>query len=254
MEKNVSFISLGCAKEQILLTSLFSQRIKYKHFIFSFDTNIMKLASALLLSLPLFQDTVLAETRELKKGKCDLWTKKWKDGKSSKGKGSYNFNRIATFPVCSQLDAKCDTDTETAAEIVTVSGDLNTLIYSDSPMGVIGFVDIKDATNPEPIGTLDVGGEPTSVSVWNDSIAVVGVNTSADYENTSGHLVAVDIASKTILKTWDLGGQPDSVAVSPDGKYIVVAIENERDEDLGEGIPPQVSLLKTFPPVLIAHY
>ena len=48
----------------------------------------MKLASALLLSLPLFEDTVLAETRDLKKGggKCDLWTKKWKNGKSSKGK------------------------------------------------------------------------------------------------------------------------------------------------------------------------
>lgn len=182
-------------------------------------------------------------TRDLKKGggKCDLWTKKWKNGKSSKGKGSYNFNRIATFPVCSQLDADCNTDTETAAEIVTVSGDLNTLIYSDSPMGVIGFVDITDATSPLPLGTLDVGGEPASVSVWNDSIAVVGVNTSEDYVNTSGLLVAVDIATQTILKSWDLGGQPDTVAVSPDGKYIVVAIENQRDEDLGEGIPPQVS-------------
>ena len=29
--------------------------------------------------------------------------------------------------------------------------------------------------------------------------------------------------------TIDLGGQPDSIAVSPDGKYAAVVIENERD-------------------------
>ena len=31
------------------------------------------------------------------------------------------------------------------------------------------------------------------------------------------------------------GGQPDAVAVSPDGKYVAIAIENERDEDLEDG-------------------
>ena len=38
----------------------------------------------------------------------------------------------------------------------------------------------------------------------------------------------------------DLGGQPDSTAVAPDGSFVVVAIENERDEDLGEGRVPQM--------------
>jgi hypothetical protein len=33
----------------------------------------------------------------------------------------------------------------------------------------------------------------------------------------------------------DLGGQPDSVAVAPDGSFVAVAIENERDEDAGDG-------------------
>jgi hypothetical protein len=36
----------------------------------------------------------------------------------------------------------------------------------------------------------------------------------------------------------DLGGQPDSVAASPDGRYLAVAIENERDEDLDDGVIP----------------
>ena len=38
----------------------------------------------------------------------------------------------------------------------------------------------------------------------------------------------------------DVMGQPDAIDVSPDEQYIAVVIENERDEDLGEGILPQM--------------
>ncbi len=46
-----------------------------------------------------------------------------------------------------------------------------------------------------------------------------------------------------------MGGQPDSVAASKDGALLAVAIENERDEDLNDGVLPQapagfVSLFK----------
>ncbi len=60
-----------------------------------------------------------------------------------------SFNRIASFPICSQIDATCNTDTETAAEIVAASQDGMTLIYSDSPMKQIGFVDIADTPYTE---------------------------------------------------------------------------------------------------------
>lgn len=50
----------------------------------------------------------------------------------------------------------------------------------------------------------------------------------------------IDVATLTILREMDVGGQPDSVAVSPDGKWAAVAIENERDEGLGDGAPPQM--------------
>jgi DNA-binding beta-propeller fold protein YncE len=43
-----------------------------------------------------------------------------------------------------------------------------------------------------------------------------------------------------VLASCDLGGQPDSVAVAPDGSFVAVAIENERDEDLGDGRVPQM--------------
>ena len=198
----------------------------------------MKLASAFLLLLPLAypaQARFGEPTRNLKGPKG---SKGSNGSKSSKG---MNFNRIATFSVCSQIEESCNDDTETSVEIITATDDGMTLIHSDSPYGVIGFIDISDPSNPEGTGVVSLNGEPTSVAVWGN-YAIAAVNTSADYVNTSGILVAIDIATRTISKTWDLGGQPDSVAVSPDGKYIVVAIENERDEDLGDGVPPQVRI------------
>jgi len=142
----------------------------------------------------------------------------------------YNFKRVATFPVCSQIDPDCNTDTETAAEIVAASSDGNTLIYSDSPLEALGFVDISNSKSPVALGTLELDGEPTSVAVKGDYV-LVGVNTSPDLDNPSGELEVVDIATRTAIRTLDLGGQPDSVAVSPDGNYAAVIIENERDED-----------------------
>lgn len=148
------------------------------------------------------------------------------------------FNRVASFAVCSQVGSSCDSDDSTAAEIVAASADGMTLIYTNSPKGEIGFIDITDPAVPTAMGHLDMGGEPTSVTVLGGN-ALVAVNTSANFVNTSGKLVVVDIATRTAVAEIALPGQPDSVAVSKDGKYVAVVIENERDEDLGDGAPPQ---------------
>jgi hypothetical protein len=146
-----------------------------------------------------------------------------------------SFQRIATFPVF----LNSSIENETVAEIVAASKNGKTLIYTDGKMEAIGFVDIENAKNPKPAGLLPVGGEPTSVTVKN-KYALVAVNTSLDFVNVSGKLVVVDIKSKNIKRTIALGGQPDSIAVSPDGKYAAIVIENERDEDLNDGMLPQL--------------
>ncbi|TVZ39667.1 hypothetical protein P886_4074 [Alteromonadaceae bacterium 2753L.S.0a.02] len=142
---------------------------------------------------------------------------------------SSNFNRVASFPVCSQLDSSCDTDTQTSAEIAAVSSDGMTLVYTDSPMNALGFVDISNPAMPAAGGTIALSGEPTSVAVKGE-YALVGVNTSENYVDVAGDLVVVNIATQTVVTTLDLGGQPDSVAVSPDGNYAAVVLENERNE------------------------
>lgn len=141
-----------------------------------------------------------------------------------------NFNRIASFPVAENLpDAE-----ETSSEIIAVTADGMTLVYTDSPAEVVGFIDITDPAAPVAAGVVVLDGEPTAVTIIGQT-AYVGVNTSADYVNTSGHLLALDVDSRDALGDCDLGGQPDSVAAAPDASFIAVAIENERDEDLGDG-------------------
>ncbi len=152
----------------------------------------------------------------------------------SKNNSDDSFTRIATFPVYLNTDINA----ETVAEIVTASKDGNTLIYTDGKTENLGFVDISNPSNPLPAGVVALGGEPTSVAVKGD-YALVAVNTSEDFVNTSGNLQVIDIETGELQAVLDLGGQPDSVAVSPDGRYGAVVIENERDEDLGDGAPPQ---------------
>ncbi len=145
-----------------------------------------------------------------------------------------NFNRIASFETTLNMAAGEDTSRETSAEIIDVTADGMTLVYTDSPLEAIGLIDITDPANPQPKGNIALDGEPTSVAIAG-SVAYVGVNTSESYVAPSGFLAAIDVASGTELGRCDLGGQPDSIAVSKDGAFVSVAIENERDEDLGDG-------------------
>ncbi|MGA9276035.1 esterase-like activity of phytase family protein, partial [Ilumatobacter sp.] len=166
------------------------------------------------------------------------------------------FERVSTFEVQDNAGSE-------VAEIVAASDDGNTLIYTDSAAGALGFVDITDPAAPVAAGLLELGldsdlvdidgdelqilREPTSVAVAG-GFALAGVNIFPDGDETvtalgylfpRGELAVVDIATQTVVRSIPLGGQPDSVAVSPDGRYAAVAIENERNEELGDGEPEQ---------------
>jgi hypothetical protein len=153
--------------------------------------------------------------------------------------GADVFNRIASFPVTANLPEGADPATETAPEIVAATPDGMTLVYTDSPLEALGFVGIGDPAAPEALGALALDGEPTSVAVAG-GVALVGINTSESYVSPSGHLLAVNVADRAEVDRCDLPGQPDSVAVAPDGGFLAVAIENERDEDLDDGAIPQL--------------
>ncbi len=149
------------------------------------------------------------------------------------------FNRIASFPVNTNLPSDMAQDTETSAEIITATADGMKLVYSDSPASMIGFIDIANPAMPKPGGTVKIEGEPTSVAVAG-TMVLAGVNTSESYTSPSGFLATIDPAQMAVVQKCDLAGQPDSIAVSGDGSLVAVAIENERDEDLNDGEIPQL--------------
>lgn len=152
-----------------------------------------------------------------------------------------SFQRVATL---ANYRNNAALSAQTVAEIIAATRDGKTLVYTDSPGRQIGFIDITDPTKPQPDGVVALGGAPTSVEVLGNTYALVAVNTSASFVNPSGELAVVDIATREIVHRIALGGQPDSVKISPDGQYLAIAIENERDEDVSvdgvEGGLPQL--------------
>ena len=150
-----------------------------------------------------------------------------------------NFNRIASFPTPHNMAAGEDTARASSAEIISVSEDGMTLVYSDSPLGVIGLVDITDPAAPKPLGNFEMGGEPTT-TVFIGETAFAAVNTRESFTAPSGKLVTLDLASRKVTGECDLGGQPDSVARAKDGSFLAIAIENERDEEVNDGEIPQM--------------
>ena len=135
------------------------------------------------------------------------------------------FDRIASFPVYRNNE---DPAAEAVAEIVAVTRDGRTLVYTDSEGDQIGFVDIADPANPQPAGTLEMVDEPTSV-------AVRGRHALVTVDAALPHVAVVDIPTRTVVRRIGLAGQPDAIDVSPDGRYAAVAIENERDESVVVG-------------------
>jgi sugar lactone lactonase YvrE len=149
------------------------------------------------------------------------------------------FNRIATFHVVQNLPAGADVKAPTVAEIVTATPDGRLLAYTDGEGKRVGFVDIADPAAPKAAGTIAVGGEPTSLVITGGKV-LVGVVTSKSFTEPSGHVAIVDLATRTQTASCDLGGQPDALALSPDGSYLTVVIENERDEKVNKGAIPQL--------------
>ena len=127
---------------------------------------------------------------------------------------------------------------ESAAEIVVGTPDGQTMLYADSVRRGVGFVDIKDPAHPKPAGYLPLEFEPTSLAV-HQKWAIVVVDKGEDH----GALLVYDLDSRTLVTEHSLAGQPDAIALSPDGKYAAVAIENEALDGFPSAPPGAVTIV-----------
>lgn len=157
-----------------------------------------------------------------------------------------SFRRIATFG--NYLNDGADAADETVSEIVAATANGRTLVYTDAVRGTIGFIDITIPSRPQPLGTLPLDANPddetvhspTSVDILGNRYALVSVDTtSGNIDAPAGHLLVVDLSDPAApfisRPPIDLGGQPDAVKISPDERYVAIAIENQRNEDLCVG-------------------
>lgn len=149
------------------------------------------------------------------------------------------FHRLATIEAVRMLPAERDRARRSVAEIVAASADGNMLVYVDGEQRGLGFVDITDPAQPRPAGFLDLAGDTTSVAVHGPRAFAVA-DTSPNKREPSGFVAVVDMAGRAVTQRCELGGQPDSATVSRDGRFLVVVIENERDERLNRGALPQL--------------
>jgi hypothetical protein len=66
----------------------------------------------------------------------------------AQGKGDWSFQRVGTFANYRSAPI----GDETVSEIVAAVADGKTLVYTDSPRGTIGFIDITDPSSPRRSG------------------------------------------------------------------------------------------------------
>jgi len=135
------------------------------------------------------------------------------------------FQRVATYPACELASFFCAIDT-TVARSVTTSSDGNTLIYTDSELLKVGFVDISNPDNPKPSEIIELDGIPKYV-VQARNLALVTVVV----EDSPSLLVVIDIEEARVITKITLSGVANHIAVSPDDNYVALTFEKSSNDN-----------------------
>lgn len=148
------------------------------------------------------------------------------------------FQRTASFPVARNLPPDVDPSAETSAEIVAATADGLLLVYTDGPRRALGLVDIVDPAGPKRGGSISLSGAPTALAVVGRR-AFVALDLSESPQAPKGALAEIDLSAGSEVARCALDGQPDALSAAPDGSFLAVAVENQRDERVNGGAPPQ---------------
>ncbi|MFQ3663771.1 MAG: Ig-like domain-containing protein, partial [Chloroflexaceae bacterium] len=120
------------------------------------------------------------------------------------------------------------------AEIISVRG--NRGVLTNAGDGSIDILDTSDLFNIQPLRRITGLPNLTSAAIHPTKdlfVAVAGTSSPR-----SGQFLVYRLSDGTLLATAPIGRQPDSVEISPDGRFAVVAIEAEQvnaSDDGGAG-------------------
>jgi 2',3'-cyclic-nucleotide 2'-phosphodiesterase / 3'-nucleotidase / 5'-nucleotidase len=112
---------------------------------------------------------------------------------------------------------------QSAAEIVAHDPASQRLFVVNFAEQQLDIVSIADPTAPTLVGSVDLGGSPNSVDVF-DGLVAVAVEASVKID--PGKVVFLDIDGN-LRSEVEVGALPDSLAFTPDGTKVVVANEGE---------------------------
>jgi YVTN family beta-propeller protein len=104
---------------------------------------------------------------------------------------------------------------------LALSKDGRTLYASDNATGRLFIIDVASAPTGRVTGSVEVGLRPALIARSPDA-ATLYVSSGASHSVTVVSL-APDPAHPTVRATVPVSGYPHGIAVTPDGKYVVVA-------------------------------
>jgi DNA-binding beta-propeller fold protein YncE len=134
---------------------------------------------------------------------------------------------FAQQPTLNHLGSYQTEEGEGAAEIVSFDKKNNVLFMINGTANTVDRLDASTPSNLTKLNSLDIsayGSSPTSVSVFNDLVAIVTTGIASNQDK--GRLVFLS-TDGTYINDIEVGFLPDMVTFSPDGTKVIVANEGE---------------------------
>lgn len=127
---------------------------------------------------------------------------------------------------------------QSAAEIVAHDPASQRLFVVNFAEQQVDIVSIADPTAPDLVGSVELGGSPNGVDVF-DGLVAVAVEASEKID--PGKVVFLDVDGNKLGEV-EVGALPDSLAFTPDGTKVVVANEGEPFSGFEGDLPAYTSL------------
>ncbi|MFN7725468.1 MAG: choice-of-anchor I family protein [Rubrivivax sp.] len=114
-----------------------------------------------------------------------------------------------------------------AAEITAFDAASKRLFVVNGAAGTVDVLDLADPSAPKLLGTLNVsayGATVNSVAVHDGLVALA---VEANPKTNPGTVAFYNAADLKLLHTVTVGAQPDMLTFTPDGQYVLAALEGE---------------------------
>lgn len=138
------------------------------------------------------------------------------------------------------------------AEITASTPDGNTLVVTEADLGQIRILSIADLENIKVLGAVSFKeihseAEVTSVTVTPDGKYALAAFRNEDnlYHANKGQVAVIDLVAQQVVKTYEVGVGPDSVALSADGRTLIICNEDEENDPNDDN---EVNMKKTKRP------